>query len=281
MATFKTVLHHYSFPSKQHPGYKAMVKTIEANAEGRGNWMNCWGKAHDTSKDNTSEAVEVETAHLFDNQWNTADGRRVFDWHEEYAPLAKYVRGHWTEITPEMAEARKLTHKCGYCGAQYGPHHLPIPADMFCTACLDSPYLKPQYLCLLRLTPVSEGFRDRAALSEAEGAAMVPRYVERQTTGANSRAKAVRDAQRTGALDKFADATESATVERDGMLWLWDRGMNLANVIYYSHSNTFSFGWRSPVSDEVRNRILEIISEFEWTYEIKCEDGKTLTNAVS
>lgn len=283
MTTFKATLHHYNFPSAASPGYKAMCKRINANSEGRGHWMNSWGgDRYDSSKANTDEVVEIEAAHIFGNQWNTADGRRVFDWFEEYLPDNSEKRGHWLEITPELAEVRRVTLSCGYCGKHYGPHHDAVPVTPFCTACLDSPHLKTEDLKLLRLCPVLEASassQGRAELTDEEKAELMPRYVERQTIGNDSRAKQRRDKERANILEKFAKETEAATDERDGMMWLWDHGISLDNVIYYSHTQVFSFGWRSPVSPEVKSRLLDLLSEFPFQYEIKPATGSTLTNA--
>lgn len=41
-----------------------------------------------------------------DNQWNTADGLRVFDWSEAIYPNKDIKEGAYLEITPEMTEAR-------------------------------------------------------------------------------------------------------------------------------------------------------------------------------
>jgi hypothetical protein len=280
MKTFTTKLHHYCHPSKRHPAYKAMVAAIKANADGRGHWSNMSGVKR-TEVRNDTETVEVEVEFLFGNQWNTADGRRVFDWFEEYAPHSDDIRGHWVEITPEMAEARRQTVKCGYCCKLYGPFHGEKPGA-FCTACLDSEHLKPEDLRLLRLAPVAEepgGVRKEIPpLTDDERAALMPQYVERQTTGTDSRAKQRRDRQRADALAEFEKTVKDATAERDGMMWLWDHGVSLDNVIYYEHTGKFSFGWRSPVAAEVKSKLLDLLTEFPFPYEIKAADGtKTAT----
>lgn len=279
MATFKATLHHYFYESGTHPGYKALKAAIKANSASRGHLMHSWGGTdHDSGKGNTSEVVEIETAHVFGNQWNTADGRRVFDWYLEYTEK-DYKRGHWLEITPELAEVRRETLKCGYCGCQYGPHHDPAPEKPFCAACLDSEYLKPDDLYLTRLAPVVEvngNDPKREPLTDAERAAVMPAYVARQTTGDDSRANLKRHRQRADVLQKFAKETAAATAERDGMLWLWDHGASLDNVIYYDHTQKFSFGWRSPVSLEVEAALLAILSEFPHSYEIKTARGAIL-----
>lgn len=275
MAKITATLHHYRFESASHPGYRAMVREIEANADGRGHWINVWGgnEKTDDSKAGTSETVEIETDHVFENQANTADGRRVFDWYEEYRTDG-IKRGHWLEITPEIAELRRSTLKCRHCGHQYGPHHDPIPGA-FCTACLDSEYLKPDDLPLLRLSPVIDSKADVPPLTEAERADLMARYVERQTSGDDSRAKKKRDKQRADVLAKFEKETAAATEERDGMLWLWDHGVSLDNVIYYNHTRQFSFGWRSPVAPEVKAELIRLLQGFSFNYQIKTTDGTT------
>lgn len=279
----ETTLHRYRFDvskPEDKEQYAAMVARIKKDGgKARGKWMNAWGGdgKRERSKDNTSETVQLETSCLFDNQWNS-ETERLFDWYEEYPALIgkQFKIGHWLEITPEMAAARTECRKCGYCGKQYGPlHEMPVPADGFCRACLDSPYLKEADLHLLRLLPLTDR-RARLPLSADERAALLPIYVERQTTGSDSRAKARRDKERADVLKKYESETSAATTERDGLLWLWDKGLSLDNVIYYSHTGTFSFGWRSPVSESVKSRILDVISEFPFPYEIKSE-GRTLS----
>jgi hypothetical protein len=68
-------------------------------------------------------------------------------------------------------------------------------------------------------------------------------------------------------LEKYQKQTTNATNERDGMLWLWEHNVPLDNVIYYSHTGRFAFGWRSPLAPEVRSRLLEILSEFPGEYD--------------
>lgn len=282
----KTTIHYYCLSTSTPEGkaaYAAMVHEIEANApEARGHWMKCLGGNHYLNHEKDTEEVEIETACIFENQWNTTEAR-VFDWYEEaifngYGHENKTTkRGHWLEITPEMATARRDTHKCGYCGAHYGPYHKPIPEGGFCLACLDSPYLKENELHLLRLLPLV-GHQKRAELTTEERAALMPQYVSRQTTGNGSRAKAKRDKQRARVLDKFEAEMANALTERDGMLWSWERGYDLENILFYSHTQRFGFGWRSPLSAAIVSKLLDDITEFPFQYTITCDDGRKLEN---
>lgn len=291
----KTRVHYYRIDTSTTKGqteYAALLARIAANhPEARGKWMHAAATSPSTAGNDSPRtiAVEIETAFLFSNQWNTAptddsqSGMRVFDHYEEISyyygrECAPHIKvGHWTEITDEMAAARHNTLKCGYCGHHYGPLHGAPPADGFCRACLDSPYLKAEELHLLRLRPITEEDNSRAPLSYSERDAIMPEYVSRQTSGADSRAVAKRAKQR----EKIERDLTLATRERDGMLWLLDRGMDLENWIYYSHTDTFACGWRDKgVSPEVASAVLEIVSEFPYRYEVRQSDGTKYTNAA-
>ena len=117
----------------------------------------------------------------------------------------------------------------------------------------------------------------RAPLTEAERGALMPRYVDRQTTGADSRNARKLAEQRARLIKDYADTVAKAKAEHDGMIWLMDHGISIDNVIYYNHTGKFSFGWRTPLAKDVVSRILDVISEFPFAYEIKCDDKRTLT----
>lgn len=291
--TLKTKLHHYRFnvsKPAERKAYDEMVATINRNGiDGRGKWMKAWGGTKaTTSKAGTTEEVEIDPSCVFENQWNETDesgNRRLFDWFEEAIFVngrenTNIKQGHWLEITPEMVEVRKATRKCGYCGHHYGPYHgREVPANEMCVDCLDSPYLKQEDLHLLRLLPLT-GHQERDKLNDSELAEILPAYVERQTIGKDSRAAQKLAQQRADTIKEYESDTRKAKTEYEGKLWILDQGMTLDNVIYYSHTDKFSFGWRTPVGGAVLSKLLDIISEFHFQYEIKTDDGRTLTNAV-
>lgn len=284
----KTTVHYFDLNLNQPEdarAYAEMCDRIVANSVGRGCKMaatafpNC---KTEKRQNGDFEIVEIETEYLFNNQWNTTT-QRLFDWYEEvifngYGHEVKHrKRGHWLEISQEMAEARANTLRCGYCGAYYGPLHAEPPKGGFCLNCLDSPYLKEDDLFMLRLRPVTYKSQ-MGPLTEHEKAVLMALYVYRQTTGTDSRAKAKRDSQRKAVIKKHAKNEAANNTEKAGMLWIWDKGFDLDNVIYYDHSNRFCFGWRNPVSESVAARILDVISEFPYNYTIKCVDGRNLEN---
>lgn len=222
--------------------------------------------------------VELSTDYLFHNQWDTTEdsatlpNHRVFDWAQDYhsrdiGKNPSIKMGHYLVQTDEMTTIRRETLKCGYCGKM---EHISA-GYKFCPHCLNSEYLTKERLHLLRLMPVSFN-GDRTSLNDSELEYILPLYIAAQTkTNDAKKIKRIADIKR-----KANKTIESATTERDGLVWLEENGINTGNCIYYSHKNVFSFGWREPVCEEVKNAILNVISEFPFAYEIKCNDGKTL-----
>lgn len=229
-----------------------------------------------------SREITIETKHLFGNQWNTvpdeyaANGFRVFNWYEEILPNANWRRGHYLTITQEMRDILRNTFKCGYCGAEfYGAHN----DGLFCSSCLHSEYLKPKDFPLLRLKPLSmkEHFQKRADLTPGELEWLMPIYIERQRTGNDERGQKRRKTAKERILAKYEEQMSKVSQfaeERDGMLWLWDHNISIENVIYYSHTRTFSFGWRDnglskEVADSLRPILTNAADPFPFQYELK------------
>lgn len=227
--------------------------------------------------------IELETKHIFDNQWNTtADSpvlpnHRVFDFAFDYKPdnNPNIRRGHYLVQTEEMREIRRNIHKCGYCGA----HERAAKGYVFCPHCIDSEYLKESNLHLTRMRPAGEDFgTKREPLSDAERAYLLPLYRDAQLHGSTERGKKRIVKARADLHADYEKAIREAKTKRDGFLWLMDRGIKTDNCIYYSHTDRFSFGWRQPVDEALKSALLDIMSEFPFRYEIKCADGRTLNN---
>lgn len=84
--------------------------------------------------------------------------------------------------------------------------------------------------------------------------------------------EALRAKKRQQIIDHADSTIRKETIKRDGLLWLFDRELDIENVIYYDHRQIFTFGWRKKVSDAERDRILDVISEFPFEYEIRAQD---------
>ena len=283
METIKTTLHYYKFNDIKDPAqaeeYRALcdklkglgLKKFATISPDHGAWL------RDKIKPLDGQTVTLELKHVFNNQWNTGptpaseSGLRVFDWSEPIFPNERFRTGQWLEQTAEMRETRDNTSACGYCGYQTRAQR----GDVFCPKCIDSEYLKKKELPLTRMQAVSDTSR-RAELTEAEAGHLLPLYREAQIHGSTERGKARIAAKRATIKADFEKETAGAKAKHDGFLWLMDNGLDVNNCIYYDHTGVFTFGWRQPVGPEVRGAILDVISEFQWPYCIKCDDGKEL-----
>ena len=217
-----------------------------------------------------SREIHLETKHLFEEQWNTVEGLRLhnktlFEW-----PALHIKEGYYIRQNPQMIAVLQGTAKCGYCG-----HHAPVGEKDFCDNCISSPYLEVSNLRLLRMEPIEAPERrtgktlktPRGArpLSEEELAVVMPRYMEAQTKLREQQAAKLRAEVEAG----LSKVIELATIKRDGMIWILDAGIPTENLIFYPHTRTFCFGWRNPVSKEVRAELVEKLKQFPFDFEIK------------
>lgn len=279
--TIKTTLHTYWFDTSTEEGaagYKQLCENMEKQGiecfETFGGVNISKGGHYAAYKKINGQVIELETKHIFNNQWNTApitgfseSGIRVFDWAQDYLSAAHGMNplikmGHYLEMTQEMRDLRNNTLICGYCG-----HQEPLEeakSQDFCSHCLGSEYLSEYQINLTRLQPVfSKG--EREPLTEEESQKIMPLYVEAQT---KMKAKQA-EAKREKILQAYDKAMNKASNEKDGQLWLLDRGLLTDNVIYYGHQETFCFGWRNPMSDAVKAELEKQLADFPFNYSFK------------
>ena len=217
-----------------------------------------------------SREIHLETKHLFDDQWNTVEGLRLHNKAEFEWPALHIKEGYYIRQNPEMIAVLQGTAKCGYCDRQ-----APVGEKDFCDNCISSPYLEVSQLRLLRMEPIEKPERrtgktlkiprNAKPLSEAELAVIMPRYVEAQTKLREQQAAKLRAEVEAG----LSKVIELATIKRDGMLWILNAGIPTENLIFYPHTRTFTFGWRNPVSKEVRAELVEKLKQFPFDFEIK------------
>lgn len=286
MSTIKTTLHRFTFDIRK-PEDKAKWEALRASLAGGPREMESHGGGshYPTFKgayrDAQSVEVSLETAHLFDNQWNTgADcealpNYRVFDFAFDYKPNGNSwcKRGHWLEQTDEMREMRRNTMACGYCGKQEPAQN----GYVFCPHCLGSEYLTEKELGLLRMLPVAESFtKRRIELSEVERAHLLPLWRDAQINGNTARDKARIAKARADVAREYANAVSKATIERDGKTWIMDHGINTGNVIFYSHTGRWCWGWRTKVSESLLAGVRASLAGFPFPIDIECADGSRI-----
>lgn len=214
------------------------------------------------------KTIELETEYLFSNQWNTAplegssSGLRVFDWSETIFPNKKTKEGYWLDQTPEMTEIRNNTYKCGYCGKQEYFAQKPT-GNLFCTKCRGSEYLEEKDLQLLLLRPISKEYVNYKNIVVPGDLIKDWKEQKKATLVAKLEQKKV---------DKLAQLKKdvvNAQKEYDAFLWLINKGIDYENVIYYSHTDTFSFGWRKPIEDKEKLSILLAEFPYKWEFSKK------------
>lgn len=276
----KTTIHTYSFDTRnpiEAAEYRALrtalcsqgLKCFEAWGAGKGHYV-------PFAKFN-GQSVTLDDTNVFDNQWNATlpDGtqHRVFDWAQDYQTdnTAKHRKvGHYLIITQDMIMLRDSTYKCGYCG-KYHTTEEAATLNHFCASCIDSEYLTTNELHLTRLKPVSDT-TNRAKLTAQEAARLLPVFTQAQLHGITARGKARIEQARKDIAAEYEKEIYAATSKRDGALWVHDRFPGLLqNHIYYSHTDTHCFGWRSPLTDDVKVELLAAIERdgFPGRYEVK------------
>lgn len=196
---------------------------------------------------------EVDTGTVFSNQVNTVgedgkSGLRVFDWYEGIYPNRSWKAGHYIADLSELNSYRENMHCCGYCGKQ----EPAAKGYVFCPHCLDSEYLEEKNLGMLRMRPVSIHSYKTPELTAAEKKHLLPLFVKAQTFGNSAREKKRIASAFKDVETKRTRAIENAENEYEGFKFLLDNGLKTNNVIYYSHTGRFSFGWRRPFDSSSR-----------------------------
>ena len=277
----KTKIHTYSFDlakvEDREPYHQLSARlSAEVTLGKRGHCLNViagydkeartWGEGVKSAE---ASGITLETEHLFDNQWNSVEAGRVFDWYEGINHENRLLKfGHWLEITPEMEAARRNTVACGYTGQQFPAEG--APAFNVTERGLASYGLKESELHLLRLLPIWPENKKRAPLTAEEREYLLPLYVKaREKVNAAERAK-----QRAEVEAEYKRDSARAEMEYNGKTWLLDRGLSLENVIFYNHTERFSFGWRTPYGPTAAASIAEALHGFPFAFDIQTEGKK-------
>lgn len=207
----------------------------------------------------------LEEDFIFSNQYNatnikTGKSYRVFEYcsclDDKYC--CETSNGYY--ISKGIEKIRVLQNSqyaCGYCGKRYKEH------QPFCLACLNSEYLKEKDLYLLRLKKVIETSPKREELTIEEKNVLLPLYLEKQTINANKKI----EKQKEKIINNYEQETLSSKIKLEGFKWLLDRNINIDNIIFYNHSNTFCVGWKSRLNDKLLDEWEELLCNFP--YKIK------------
>lgn len=105
----------------------------------------------------------------------------------------------------------------------------------------------------------------------------MPQWLDAQIRGKTERDKARIAKQRAELEADYAKARHKAEVVYKGKTWLMDNGINIDLAIYYSHTDIWTFGWRSKLDKELCEDLLKVLDTFPFNYEVLCNDGTTFT----
>jgi hypothetical protein len=264
MKTIEIQIETYRFDTSKQDDkikYEMLVTQLKARGLKLLDYIQDPRTYHTTDKHIESGIYHVETKHLFNNQYNTEEGFRVFEWSEPIFPNRHIKEGYYITDCEEFQKIRGLQntiHKCHYCGKQYEIN----TKNGYCDSCFDSQYLRLSRLHLLELTPISEDYRHNK----------VPKYIIDRYNN-EQRAARLKRAQKDKAdmLQSLKNKVIEAQKEYDIHVFLIENDIDIDNVIYYSRSKTVCFGWRDSLSSEEQQELktkLENIS-FPYKYQFK------------
>lgn len=260
--TIKVTLKQYSFDTNRSPEDRKAYENLVKDLKARG--LKCFSAIGNRGEQLNGE-FEIETKILFDNQYNTVEGVRIFEWREPYDINHTGIKvGYYIDSDiSELREAQNTQYKCNYCGRRYSLAELPDSG--YCTACRGSEYLTPKEYKLLKLTPVVESNPEFDEVPESVISDIKAVQKEaRKESAQQTLESALNSAQKT-----FDDSVKSARLMHEATLWLVEQGFGeyADNLIYYNHNDRFCFGWRNSLSST--DPILDVLTEFPFDYDIK------------
>lgn len=203
-------------------------------------------------------SFELETEHLFNNQFNAGD-YRCFDWCEFIYPNRNIKQGHYVTVCPGFGYLQHLRHttrQCGYCGKLYRESD-----QQWCDSCLGSQYLERDELRLLKTHFIDQ---DRSFNTEPP-VWMFVEYDRQQKEGRLIRVEKDKQA----ALARCEEDIKSARIQYNGFKLIIESGLDYENCIYYNHVGRFCFGWRKPLTEAEKIEIGDKLKKFPYDYDMK------------
>ena len=211
-------------------------------------------------QDKLPTTATIETDFLFTNQYNTVEGSRIFDWSESIVRNKNLKIGYYLTGDIDALKAAKASQLCcGYCGKRYDARNTD---QKYCTSCIGSEHLTEDTLYLLQLLPIgasdklSPG-RDKVITEELKESYEKNKFDFEAAQATRLKIKA---AKLLTDLDK--DVKEMTY--KTGVIYdLLTNGVDTENLIYYSHKNEWSYGWRTKVSkgefEEFRQKCSKLV----------------------
>lgn len=212
---------------------------------------------------------EIDTTHIFSNQYNTIGengrpGYRIFEYSEPLADITIKPLGYGYYISSGIDKIRELQKKikvCGYCGKQY-----KNTKKQFCFACVGSKHLTKENYPLLRLVELLA--KDKFNYKNV----IVPIWLEDKIKKAQykTQLKELKKIKKDK-LESIKKDIQSSKKELTAFKWLINNGIDFKNVIHYSHTDKFCFGWRNSLDESQKTELMNKLKEFPFNYEFKTQ----------
>ena len=207
---------------------------------------------------------ELDPNHLFDNQFNTVCGLRLFDQCRIDYPNKDILSGYIIINLADLNAVRSQVKKCGYCGGQYeaSSHtgdwcpkpHLDVTFDS-----MHLTYLRSLYKPVLATQEQVE----------ARWTEVRPLHISNPDSPIYNHmiAELIRDLsdRKIAATKKFDD--EMAIISKFAELGVPYH--LIKNSIYYDHKQAVCFGWRDPLNDSEKGLLQSLLKDVDFKIEYK------------
>jgi len=212
--------------------------------------------------------INIETKHLFNNQFNTQEGFRLWNWRENIFLNKDIKEGYYIEMPKEYFNLLENTFSCGYCGKQYTREE-KIKKDLsFCDACLGSEYLKEDDLFLLRLKRINDK-TERLPLNDCDNEILTDINLKEFERLNKIRKKENIKRIKAKLTKERKENIANSENEYKGFMWCLNKGIETDNLIYYNHTKTFCFGWRDKLNFEKEQQLKKDLKGFPFKFELK------------
>lgn len=190
------------------------------------------------------KTVEIDTKHLFANQFNTVCGLRMHPSYQWVFFNKKIISCYVVTLPKEYKTLLNNTLQCGYCGKQYHTNDLNHN-DNYCNSCLGSEYLKTDQLYMLKLQAISDKTNRTEPTEPTEQFKAIKKVHKVLQKDFRLKKQAKRFAS-----DLEKNKTERIDIIKQNEVFtiLLKNYIDIENCIFYSHKKVFSFGWRSSLS---------------------------------
>lgn len=206
---------------------------------------------------------ELDPTHLFEDQFNTACGLRLFDQCRIKYPNKDLKVGYIVTNLDELNAARSKVRKCGYCGNQL---EAPSQAEWCPKPHLDIPFDR------IHLTYLRSLYKPQLATQEQVEARCVevwPLHLSNPDSPIYNQKIAERitdlSARKTAAMKKIDE--EMTIISK-----LANLGVPyhlIENCIYYDHKQAVCFGWRNCLSARDKELLQSLLTDVEFKVEYK------------